>query len=139
MLPEALRSQLLQAAAEAARNAYAPYSGYRVGAALLTHQGRIFGGCNVENASYGLTVCAERAAVLAAVTGEGPQMKIRALAVVSDGKAPLAPCGACRQVLLEFGKDAAVIFQGPEGLTVARVGELLPLRFQLPEDKRGGD
>lgn len=139
MLPEALRSQLLQAAAEAARNAYAPYSGYRVGAALLTHQGRIFGGCNVENASYGLTVCAERAAVLAAVAGEGPQMKIRALAVVSDGKEPLAPCGACRQVLLEFGTDAAVIFQGPEGLTVTRVGELLPLGFQLPEDKRRGD
>jgi cytidine deaminase len=137
MLPEALRLKLLKAAREALKNAYAPYSAYRVGAALLTRQGDIFTGCNVENASYGLTICAERAAVCAAVAREGPQMRIRALAVVSDPEAPCAPCGACRQVILEFGQEAAVIFQGPDGLLEMPLAALLPLGFQLPEAKGG--
>jgi cytidine deaminase len=132
MLPEGLQSRLLQAAAEAAENAYAPYSGYRVGAALLTWEGHILTGCNVENASYGLTICAERAAVGAAVAREGPAMRIRALAVASVPAVPLAPCGACRQVILEFGEDAVIIFQGEDGLTAARAKELLPQGFRLP-------
>jgi cytidine deaminase len=136
ILPETrLRSRLLQEAGEALKNAYAPYSGYRVGAALITRKGRVFTGCNVENASYGLTICAERAAVCAAVAREGPEMRVRALAVVSDPAVPFAPCGACRQVILEFGEDAALIFQGPDGLTERALGELLPLGFHLPEDR----
>ncbi|MFH1594937.1 MAG: cytidine deaminase [Pseudomonadota bacterium] len=135
MVTEELRAKLLAAAGEARQNAYAPYSGYRVGAALRTRQGHIFTGGNVENASYGLTICAERAAVAAAVAGEGPGMRIYALAVVSDPPAPLAPCGACRQVLLEFGADAVIIFQGRDGLTEALAGELLPQGFRLPEGR----
>ena len=137
-MPETrLRSRLLQEAGEALKNAYAPYSGYRVGAALITRKGRVFTGCNVENASYGLTICAERAAVCAAVAAEGPKMRIRALAVVSDPEVPGAPCGACRQVILEFGPEAAVIFQGRDGLLEKPLAELLPLGFQLPAAKGG--
>jgi cytidine deaminase len=135
MVTEELRARLLAAAGEARRNAYAPYSGYRVGAALRTREGHIFTGGNVENASYGLTICAERAAVAAAVAGEGPGMRIYALAVVSDPPAPFAPCGACRQVLLEFGADAVIIFQGRDGLTEAGAGELLPQGFRWPEGR----
>jgi len=135
MVTRKLRAKLLAAAGEARRNAYAPYSGYRVGAALRTRQGHIFTGGNVENASYGLSLCAERAAVAAAVAREGPEMRIEALAVVSDPPAAFAPCGACRQVLLEFGADAVIIFQGRDGLTEARAGELLPQGFRLPEGR----
>jgi len=135
MVTEELRAKLLAAAGEARQNAYAPYSGYRVGAALRTRQGHIFTGGNVENASYGLSICAERAAVAAAVAGEGPEMRIYALAVVSDPPAPFAPCGACRQVLLEFGADAVIIFQGRDGLTEALAGELLPQGFRWPEGR----
>jgi cytidine deaminase len=134
MLPEELRSRLLKVAGEALQNAYAPYSGYRVGAALLTEKGQVFAGCNVENASYGLTLCAERAAVGAAVAHEGPEMRIRALAVVGPPGIPSPPCGACRQVILEFGEEAVVIFPGPDGLTEARARELLPFGFRLPEN-----
>src|SRR4030042_4288201 len=135
MVTGKLRAKLLAAAGEARRNACAPYSGYRVGAALRTRQGHIFTGGNVENASYGLSLCAERAAVAAAVAGEGPEMRIDALAVVSDPPAPFAPCGACRQVLLEFGADAVIIFQGRDGLTEAPAGELLPQGFRWPQGR----
>jgi len=134
MLPKGVRSRLLKAAAEARRHAYAPYSGYRVGAALLTEKGHVLSGCNVENASYGLTLCAEQVAVGAALAREGPEMRIRALAVVSRPGIPSPPCGACRQVILEFGEEAVVIFPGPDGLTEARARELLPLGFRLPEN-----
>jgi homotetrameric cytidine deaminase len=126
------RQRLLRAAAEAARNAYAPYSGLRVGAALLTRQGHLFAGVNVENASFGLTICAEGAAVAAAVAGEGAAMRVRALAVVNDALTPCPPCGACRQVILELGPEAVVIFQGPKGLEEKKISELLPEAFRLP-------
>lgn len=131
-MAEGLRLRLIEAAREALANAYAPYSGYRVGAALLTHKGNIFTGCNVENASYGLTICAERSAVFAAVAGEGREMRIQALALASDAAAPFAPCGACRQVILEFGEDAVIIYQGRDGLTETRAGDLLPQGFRMP-------
>jgi cytidine deaminase len=132
MLPEALKANLLQSAREVLRNAYAPYSRYRVGAALLTQRGAIFTGCNVENASYGLSLCAERAAVCAALAAEGPEMRIRALALATDPEAPGAPCGACRQVIREFGPEATVIFPGADGLREMPLAELLPLGFELP-------
>lgn len=126
------RGRLLQAAQEALKNAYAPYSKIRVGAALLTQKGNLFSGGNVENASYSLTICAERAAIFAAVAKEGEDMRIRALAVVSDAGVAFSPCGACRQVMLEFGPEAVVLFQGKDGWEEQRADALLPSGFRLP-------
>jgi cytidine deaminase len=92
--------ELLQHAAKALENSYAPYSRFRVGAALLTEDGQVFTGCNVENASYGLSNCAERTAVFKAVSNG--KKSFRAIAIVSDRTNPVYPCGACRQVLREF-------------------------------------
>jgi cytidine deaminase len=125
------RKRLLQAARKAMKHAYAPYSHFRVGAALLTAQGRIFSGCNVENSSYGLTNCAERTAIFAAVADSGPGLTIRAVAVVNDQGVPCSPCGACRQVIYEFGAEAAVIFQSAAGWRVSPIAELLPEGFRL--------
>ncbi len=121
---------LLRAARAVRRRAHAPYSRFRVGAAVLDEAGRIHVGCNVENASYGLTVCAERNAVAAAVAAGA--RAVRAVAVVSDATPPATPCGACRQVLAELGRaDTAVYLAGPRGATVAAhdLGALLPEAF----------
>jgi cytidine deaminase len=126
------KARLLAAARSAVGRAYAPYSGLKVGAAVLTPSGDIYAGANVENASYGLTICAERAAVCAAMATAGPTLRLTALAVVSDRPGPLAPCGACRQVLHEFGPQALVIFQGEEGMVEMPLSELLPTGFRLP-------
>jgi cytidine deaminase len=130
-LSPAERSQILEAARQAVTQAYAPYSNFRVGAAVLTAKGNIFTGVNVENASYGLTVCAERAAIFTAVAQEGPEMRLKALTVVNDHPGPFPPCGACRQVIFEFGADALVIFQGQEGLEEVSIARLLPRAFIL--------
>src|SRR5262245_37718221 len=95
--PGAVAQRLLPAARLAVERAYAPYSRFRVGSAVLTGSGSVYSGCNVENRSYGLTICAERAAVFAAVAAEGPGTSIAALAVVCDPERPCSPCGACRQ------------------------------------------
>lgn len=118
----------LKEAAEAARlRAYAPYSGFRVGAALETGAGTIVMGCNVENASYGLTICAERNALAAAVTaGHG---EFRRLALVSDAPEPIAPCGSCRQVLMEFGPDMLVESWAGDEVRRWTMAELLPDAF----------
>lgn len=128
-----LRQRLVRAARQASGRAYCPYSGFRVGAALLTRRGNLFLGCNVENASYGLTVCAERNAVFRAVATEGPTMRIRALAVYTPTPHPSPPCGACRQVIQEFGPDARIISScdGPAVLS-RRLDQLLPEAFGLP-------
>ncbi|MEW6657645.1 MAG: cytidine deaminase [Thermodesulfobacteriota bacterium] len=123
--------RLVDAAREVACRAYAPYSRLRVGAAVLTAQGHVYTGVNVENASYGLTVCAERAAIFTAVAQEGPEMRLQALAVVSGAAGACPPCGACRQVIFEFGPDAVVIFQGQDGLEEAPIARLLPGAFSL--------
>lgn len=124
------RTKLLQMAREALKSAYAPYSRFRVGAAVLTEKDNIFSGCNVENASYGLTICAERAAICSAVANEGGNnMKIRAICVLNDQDSTCSPCGACRQVIYEFGPNAIVIFRGHEGLVTAQATELLPDGF----------
>ena len=125
---------LIAAARQARQNAYAPYSGFAVGAALRTRSGRVFTGSNVENASYGLTICAERVAVTKAVS-EG-ERDFEAIAVVSEGAAA-TPCGACRQVLAEFKPDLRVIVADVDGSEGGHrefsLSELLPEAF-LPRD-----
>jgi cytidine deaminase len=106
------QEQMLASARAAFKNAHAPYSKFKVGATILTGRGAQFSGCNVENASYGLTICAERNAIFAAVAAEGPGMVIKAVAVATEQDGACAPCGACRQVIFEFGPDAQVFFRG---------------------------
>ena len=119
--------KLLAAALAARENAYAPYSKFKVGSAVETADGHIFTGCNVENASYGLTCCAERNAVFAAI-GSGAR-SFKALCVVADTEEPVAPCGACRQVLAEFPFEK-ILLANCKGLTkVMTVAELLPYSF----------
>lgn len=122
-------ADLLRRARAAKARAYVPYSGFHVGCAVLTEDGRIFEGTNVENASYGLTGCAEQTAIRhMASTGErGP---IVAVAVVGDGESPVTPCGACRQVIFEFGPDATVYSSGDGGRPlITHIRELLPHAF----------
>ena len=118
---------LIDAARAAQQHAYAPYSHFRVGCALEADDGRVFVGCNVENASYGLTICAERAAVCAAVAA-GAQ-RFRRAVVVSDADPPAAPCGACRQVLSEFGLDLRVDAVSAASAATWTIAELLPAAF----------
>jgi cytidine deaminase len=125
------RKRLLRTARAAMKKAYAPYSKFRVGAALVTTSGQVFSGCNVENASYGMTNCAERTAIFSAVAQLGPKLELRAIAVVNDHGVPCSPCGACRQVIYEFGPDATVFFQGAKGEQQAHITKLLPEGFRL--------
>ena len=120
--------RLAAAARDASRRAYCPYSKFRVGAAVLTADGDIFAGCNVENASYGLTICAERNAVFQAVAHG--RTRLVAVAVYTPTPTPTAPCGACRQVLNEFGPDALILSlcDGPD-LLRAPLSSLLPNAF----------
>lgn len=120
--------ELLEEAKKAAQYAYAPYSNFKVGAALLARDGRIFTGCNVENASFGLSNCAERTAVFKGIS-EGKR-DFEAIAVYSDVEEYISPCGACRQVLMEFNPYMMVICGSKRGMyTVKRLIELLPGAF----------
>jgi cytidine deaminase len=118
---------LVTAAMGARLNAHCPYSNFAVGAALEAEDGRIFAGCNVENASFGLTVCAERNAVASAIAAG--VRRLRRLVVVAEADPPVAPCGACRQVLAEFGTDLQVESVGPSGRRRWRLDQLLPDAF----------
>lgn len=121
-------AELIARAREARKNAYAPYSKFLVGAALLCDDGAVYTGCNVENASYGLTCCSERTAIFKAVS-EGHR-KFKAIAIVLDSADPPAPCGACRQVIFEFGADIRVIMATTSGGSdVKTISELLPRAF----------
>ena len=123
---------LTQHALEAARNSYSPYSRFRVGAALRLTNGAIVTGTNVENVSYGLTICAERSALATAVSQFGPEIRINAVAVVNLNEAPSPPCGACRQVLSEFIlPDAPVTFPASDGTRTMNFSELMPLAFEM--------
>ena len=124
-------SALLVHATTVAAKAYAPYSHFQVGCALLTAQGNLFTGCNVENASYGLTICAERNTIFHAVAEEGPGMKIAELAVVALGL-EFPPCGGCRQVIAEFAGPETPIWFLRDGKPVSMtMAELLPASFRL--------
>jgi cytidine deaminase len=125
------QNNLLKAAKRAMKNAHAPYSNFRVGAAILLSNGKVFSGCNVENASYGMSNCAERTAIFSAVADCGPKIEIRAVAVANAQGVPCSPCGACRQVIYEFGPDATIFFQSAKGPKEAHITELLPEGFRL--------
>ena len=127
-----LQQRLVAAARAARRNAFAPYSKFTVGAAVLDERGRIHRGCNVENSSYGLTTCAERNAVAAAVAAGARQ--VRAIAIAGPIDPPVRPCGACRQVLAEFARPDTPILMAPARgtrATTRTLGELLPESFRL--------
>ena len=126
-----IKAELIQAALETARLAYAPYSGFRVGAALLLESGEMVTGANVENVSYGLTICAERSALVRAVAMYGPEVRVAAAAIVNLNDKPSPPCGACRQVLAEFmDPEAPVSFPAERSGMIAAI--TLPFRELLP-------
>lgn len=120
--------EVMEAARAASRNAYAPYSRFPVGAAILTEGGKVHAGCNVENASYSLGVCAERAAAVAMALADPGDRGIQRVAVFSPNAAPCFPCGACRQVLREFGCKEVIVQEGDE-LRSYELEELLPHSF----------
>ncbi len=125
-------NKLHDIAQKATSMAYAPYSKFYVGASLLTSNGNIYTGCNVENASYGLTICAERNAIFSAISAEGPGMKISKLVVVTSNCVNAPSCGACRQVMSEFSDiDTEVYFYNGDKLVCRCINELLPDSFEL--------
>jgi cytidine deaminase len=130
------QAELLAAAQQAAQRAYAPYSGFRVGDALLLESGDIVTAANVESASYGLSICAERSAVVRAIAQHGPTLRIQAVAVTNLNNAPSSPCGACRQVLSEFMPPNGLVLFPFDGTPEMRMqthtlAELFPLGFNL--------
>jgi cytidine deaminase len=118
---------LIEAARLVREHAYAPYSQFRVGAALETASGAVFTGANFENASYGATICAERSAVAAMIAAG--ERRITRIVVYTDGAGLAMPCGVCRQVLFEFGRDAEVVTAGPLGVRTTTLAALLPAPF----------
>jgi cytidine deaminase len=131
-LTRAALDQLLQLAEQAAHNSYSPYSKFRVGAALQLTNGEIVTGTNVENVSYGLTICAERSALVRAVSQFGPEIRVAAVAIANLNAMPSPPCGACRQVLAEFIlPDAPVVFPIADGMRTMAFSEMLPFSFEM--------
>lgn len=133
--PDALTpelAQLLQTATHAAQNSYSPYSKFKVGAALKLTTGEVITGTNVENVSFGLTICAERAALVRAVSQHGPQIRIAAIAVANLNGTASPPCGACRQMLAEFAApEAPVVFPAADGTRIMPFSAVLPLAFDM--------
>lgn len=133
LAPERVQ-ELLQAAQRVSEKAYAPFSKFHVGAAILTAGGKVFTGCNVENSSFGMTNCAERTAIFSAVAdgAVSAHTDLVAVAVVNKDGVPCSPCGACRQVIYEFGPEAIVIFRAKSGqITQMKASDLLPEGFRL--------
>jgi cytidine deaminase len=131
-LAQVALDDLVEKAKKAAENSYSPYSRFRVGAALRLKNGQVVTGTNVENVSYGLTICAERAALVRAVSEFGPGVRIDAVAVANLNDAASPPCGACRQMLAEFADpDALIVFPASDGHRQMHFTELLPLAFDM--------
>jgi cytidine deaminase len=129
-------ADLVAAARGVQANAYAPYSRFRVGCALETEDGRIYTGCNVENASFGLTLCAERVALAAAVSAG--HTRFRRAVIVSDADGPAPPCGACRQAFAEFAPDLEIVSVAGNEELHWELGMLLPARFEFDPSSTGG-
>ncbi len=125
--------ELLQHAHQAKENAHAPYSGFKVGAAILTKDGSVIEGCNVENVAYGSTMCAERVAIYKAVSMGYKPGDFDAIAIASTGK-NFSPCGSCRQVINEFGDDIDIIFEWEEKVVTASAKSMLPYNFVSREN-----
>lgn len=132
-MTKSTQTRLLHAARDAAKNAYAPFSKLKVGAAVLAADGRIFSGCNIENSSYGLTICAERVAIFKAVSAG--QCDIRAMLVYADTAKLTPPCGACLQVISEFSENPEIVLSNGRSTKTYRLKELLPLGFRLEQPK----
>jgi cytidine deaminase len=129
---EAELAALARHAEQAAHNAYAPYSKFFVGAAILLEDGETITGCNVENASYRLTTCAEQTAIATAVARNGPSIRVRAVAIHNLNRTACQPCGACRQTIAEFADPAIpILFPGPDGPARCTLADLLPQSFSL--------
>jgi cytidine deaminase len=125
---------LTASARGAVKHSYSPYSGFRVGAALLLENNAVVTGTNVENVSFGLTICAERSALVRAVAEYGPAIRIRAVAVVNGNNTASPPCGACRQMLAEFTHpDTPVVFPAADGMRTMRFADLLPCSFEMKQ------
>lgn len=136
-LSQAALEDLLERAKKAAERSYSPYSGFKVGAALQLANGSVVTGTNVENVSFGLTICAERAALVRAVSEYGPGIRVEAVAVVNLNDAASPPCGACRQMLAEFAAPGApVVFPVADGRRMMRFDEILPLAFEMKIEKK---
>ena len=134
MPPKLNQDELLRAAQDASTRAYAPFSKFFVGAAILTSEGKVFTGCNVENSSYGLTNCAERTAIFTAIAAgaDHGKLDLQAVAVVNRDGVPCAPCGACRQFIYEHGPKAVIIYKGKSGrIEQTPIAGLLPEGFRL--------
>jgi cytidine deaminase len=121
---------LYEEATFAKEKAYSPHSGFKVGAALLTLDGKVFYGCNVENASYGLTICAERSALFSAVSAGYSFNSFKAIAVASSSS-NFSPCGSCRQVIYEFGDNIFTIFNYNDKITITTIAKLFPFSFRI--------
>lgn len=131
-IPQELET-LYQAAYQARLNSYSPYSGHKVGAAITTKDGKIFSGCNVENASYGATICAERGAIQTAIAVEGG-LDIQSIMVITDSSPPWMPCGMCRQVIGEFAKNPTIYLANLEGeMKTVSFSEIYPSSFTPKE------
>jgi len=130
MISKDMREKLISLAKEAQEKAYVPYSKFAVGAALITEDGDIFTGCNVENVSYGLAICGERTAIVKMISEKGPQARIQAIVNTTKADIPCSPCGACRQVIQEFSApDAVVIYKAEEGYVTVTAAQILPGAF----------
>lgn len=131
-LDDSQKKELIEIAKTASVNAYAPYSKFKVGAALLAQSGKIYSGCNVENASYSMTICAERNAVFQAIANG--ERNYAAIAIYVDSDLSFPPCGACRQVLSEFANDLVVIISNRVNSNDTTLSKLLPERFSLKDE-----
>ena len=133
-ISQAEQDALLREAQSVSERAYAPFSKFFVGAAIVTSDGKVYVGCNVENSSFGMTNCAERTAIFTAIADRerGGKLDIKAVAVVNRDGVPCAPCGACRQVIYEFGPNAIIIYRNKDGkIAQTPIAELLPEGFRL--------